>query len=257
VTLDPTAPEGLWVHSFADDPWQECLDHVRAALRLPHWNDRHRTVRKVRRAPAAPTDAERTASARDIWHQSGSVPGTLGERYLNGRGLELDLDLGAVLRFHPRCPFGKGATAPALIAAFHPFGVSRDEPPTAIHRIGLKPDGTKIGKMMLGPVGGCAIKLDADENITLGIGICEGLETGLAVRAKGWRPLWAVGSKGAVRAFPTLAGIEALTIFADHDASVGGQAAARECARHWAAEGREALVRTPRTVGADWLDVQP
>ena len=70
---------------------------------------------------------------------------------------------------------------------------------------------------MLGPVAGCAIKLDADEIVEEGLGICEGIETGLPIRATGWRPMWALGSAGAIATFAPIPGIECLTIFADHD----------------------------------------
>jgi putative DNA primase/helicase len=40
------------------------------------------------------------------------------------------------------------------------------------------------------------------------------------------RPGWARGSAGNVEAFPVLPGVEALTIFAGHDASGRGQEAA-------------------------------
>jgi putative DNA primase/helicase len=165
-----------------------------------------------------------------------------------------------VLRFHPCCAFDEteeGITIynPALIAAFRPI-VGDDEtvPPQAIHRIFLNPDGSKIAKKMLAPVTGCAVKLDGDDNVTQGLGIAEGIETALAVRATGWRPLWALGSEGAIRLFPLLPGIEALTIFADNDASGIGKAAARECGQRWADAGREVIIRTPFTTGCDWED---
>ena len=165
-----------------------------------------------------------------LWRESVDPRGSLAEKYLRGRGLELDDDLcGRVLRFHGHCPFGKddadkAVYVPALIVAFRPI---RDDdetrPPAAIHRIGLKPDGSKIGKMMLGPVGGCAVKLDADEHVEQGLGVCEGIETGLAIRATGWRPIWALGSAGAIKTFAPIPGIEALTIFADHDPTPGSR----------------------------------
>ena len=52
-------------------------------------------------------------------------------------------------------------------------------------------------------------------------------------------------------------GIEALTIFADNDQNGVGMAAARQCACAWQAAGCEAIIRTPRGTGCDWLDVQP
>jgi hypothetical protein len=56
--------------------------------------------------------------------------------------------------------------------------------------------------------------------------------------------VWAAGSAGAIRQFPVLTGIEALTIFADPGAA--GTTAAEECARRWADAGREARVLTPQ-----------
>jgi putative DNA primase/helicase len=140
---------------------------------------------------ARPDDeAARTEAACRIWRQAHDPRGTLAETYLKSRGLQLDDDLaGRVLRFHPTCPWGKDQRVPALLAAFRPRNdPGEDAPPSAIIRIGLTAEGGKLGKggdgkRMLGPVGGCAIKLDADEDVTLGLGITEGLETGLAVRA--------------------------------------------------------------------------
>jgi hypothetical protein len=107
---------------------------------------------------------------------------------------------------------------------------------------------------MLGPVGGCAIKFDDDAEVTYGLGVAEGPETALAVRASGWRPVWALGSADAIKAFAALNGIEALTVFADHDKSGTGRKAARECVNRWHAAGREAVGTMPRGVGCDWAD---
>ena len=56
-----------------------------------------------------------------------------------------------------------------------------------------------------------AIKLDADENVEQGLHIGEGIETCLAGRQLDFKPCWALGSAGAIRGFPVLSGIEALT----------------------------------------------
>jgi putative DNA primase/helicase len=205
-----------------------------------------------------------SAFAAAIWRESVDPHGTLAEQYPCGRGLKLDDDLcGQVLRFHPRCPFGRdeaGKTiyVPALVVAFRPIR-NDDETrlPQAIHRIGLNPDGSKLGKMMLGPVGGCAVKLDPDEDVEEGLGICEGIETGIAIRMAGWRPVWCLGSAGAIRTFGPIPGIECLTIFADHDQNGVGVSAARQCAQAWQAAGCEVFIRIPHGAGADWLDVQP
>jgi len=242
---------------------------ILAELRRRGWlDDIRRNFRPVRKAPPSPvpkhseTGNGRSDFAGAIWREAADPRGTLAEKYLDGRGLALDHNLcGRVLRFHPRCPFGwdeAGRTiyVPALIAAFRPL---RDDdetvPPRAIHRIGLDQDGHKVGKMMLGPVAGCAVKLDSDEDVEIGLGVAEGIETGIAIRMTGWRPVWALGSAGAIRMLEPIPGIETLTIFADHDRSGVGTAAANECARAWQAAGHEVLIRTPSNTGADWRDM--
>ena len=249
----------LLVHCFAGCDVRDILAELR---RLGWIEDIRRNSRPVRRARPVPvpkqTEPDKPSYfAGAIWREAVDPRGTLAEKYLSGRGLALDDDLcGRVLRFHARCPFG-GDRRPALIAAFRPVvnDPGEDEPPPAIHRIGLNPDGSRIAKMMLGPVGGCAVKLDADDMVEQGLGICEGIETGLAIRATGWRPVWALGSAGAIKSFVPILGIDCLTIFADRDANGVGTAAAAECAQAWHAAGHEVLIRTPRNKDADWLDM--
>jgi hypothetical protein len=255
----------LW-HCHAGCSQGEVRDALSARGLLPRAGE---AVQRGKERPAAkpaqqkqPPDEARHVFAQAIWREAVEPRGTLAEKYLNGRSLALDDDLcGRVLRFHGRCPFGRddaGRTihAPALVVAFRPFrGDDEAKPPQAIHRIGLQPDGSKLAKLMLGPVGGAAVKLDADADVEQGLGVCEGIETGLAIRATGWRPVWALGSAGAIGAFAPVPGIEALTIFADHDENGVGTAAAKQCAKAWLAAGTEVFIRTPRDVGADWQDV--
>jgi len=103
---------------------------------------------------------------------------------------------------------------------------------------------------------GAAIKLTPDSDVTLGLGIAEGCETALSLLSVGWHAIWAVGSENAIAAFPILEGIEALTIFADHDEDGGhGIEKARGCARRWAAAEREVRIVYPRVPGEDWNGV--
>ena len=244
---------GLLVHCFAGCDPLAVLAEIRARIGSDFDQVRPSSTRPGR-ADAAER-ARKIESAGRIWRASVSPRGTLAERYLNGRDIDLPDDLcDRVLRFHPACPW-KDSAVPALIAAFHPITEPDDDAlPVAIMRVGLNADGGKIAKgMMLGSVAGCAIKLDAGDNH--GLGIAEGLETALKVRACGWRPVWALGSAGGIETFAPLVGIEALTIFADNDESGTGIAAARACAERWADAELETFIRTPRTTGADWADV--
>jgi hypothetical protein len=249
----------LLVKCFAGCDPRDILAELRRRGLL---DDRQRDFRPKRRALPTPKPADSkhrySDFAAQIWRESVHPSGTLAERYLSGRGLELADDLAMrVLRFHRHCPFkddaGRTIHVPALIVAFRPIcNDDQTKPPQAIHRIGLRPDAAKIDKMMLGGIVGCAVKLDPDSIIGKELGVCEGVETGLAIRAVGWRPVWALGSAGAVRTLEPIPGIEALTIFADHDAA--GLAAARECAQRWADAGIEAFIRTRKIAGKDWAD---
>jgi hypothetical protein len=200
--------------------------------------------------------ARHQACARRIWREAIDPRGTPAERYLKSRGLALpDTVAGRVLRFHPDCPFGKGQPRrPCLVAAFRPIrgDLDPDAEPVAIHRIALVPSTQR--KMMLGPVTDAAIKLSSDQDVGEGLGICEGIETGLAILNAGWAPVWALGSADAIEHFPVLSGITALSIFADHDASGTGSRAAEICADRWL-DHADVLITTPHAIGADWADI--
>ena len=114
------------------------------------------------------------------------------------------------------------------------------------------PDGHSA-KRMLGASEGAAIKLCADHDVTLGLGLAEGIENALTAICAECRPVWAAGTAGRIERFPVLPGIEALTIFADPGAT-GGRAA-RTCARRWAEAGREARIILPQRHDQDWNDV--
>ena len=58
-----------------------------------------------------------------------------------------------------------------------------------------------------------------------------------------------------MRAFPVLAGIEALTILVDHDVSGEGQFAAAICAQRWREAGREVVRLMPRIAGTDFNNI--
>jgi hypothetical protein len=111
---------------------------------------------------------------------------------------------------------------------------------TGIHRTALTLDGVKVGRKMLGIAAGSAIKLDADDAVTHGLIIGEGIETCQAARQLGLRPTWALGSVGGIASFPVLAGIECLTILAerspDGTPNAASERAVAECGEH---RGRE------------------
>lgn len=208
-------------------------------------------VPETRRAAREPQEQRSVDLARTIWAAAIPPSGTVIETYLRSRGLQLQP--GAPIRFHPLCPRGMDHL-PAMVALMTDPATNA---PIGIHRTFLQPDGSgkadvKPTKMMLGTAG--IIRLSRDEDSTMGLGICEGIETGLAIlQLIQWGPIWACGSAGGIARFPVLPGIEALTIFADADDQGAGLLAAQSCAEHWTAAGREVTIQTP-PAGTDWLD---
>jgi hypothetical protein len=248
VRLDPAAPDGFTCHSFAGDDWRSCRDHVRAGLGLGLWRAIKSDAPDLKPKPA--DDGDLGAWGLRLWGEARDAKGTLAERYLAGRGLDLDDRAREALRFHPSCPFGKGQRHPCIIALFRDL---RTDKAVAIQRTALTPEGEKIDRMMAGPVAGAAVKLDPDDCVTYGLAIAEGVESALAARRL-FRPTWALGSAGAIRNFPVLGGLEALTIFADADPT--GQEAAEACAARYRAAGfpAEDVVILTSTLGNDAND---
>lgn len=212
VKLVPIAADGFVVHSHAGDDWRACRDYVRERLGLPRWepgDGQRRTLpahhtdkwdlaaveAEADEGPRVWTEDEmvRIANARRIWEAALDPRGTPAEQYLREhRWLNLPDELAdRVLRFSPACPWknentGKIEHIPALIA---PFRSIDNDAVTAIHRIALEPFLAKPQRRMLGVVHRAAIKLDARSER---LGICEGLETGMAARELGYKPIWAL-----------------------------------------------------------------
>jgi len=162
---------------------------------------------------------------RIIWREAVDLVDNPGAAYLAGRLGRRPARI-ADLRYHPRCPRGRDRL-PALVALMRDAITNE---PTGVHRTFVRPDGSgkadvRPAKMMLGAAAGAVVKLIPDESATMGLGLSEGIEDGLAIIRAGWSPVWACLSAGAMSSFPLLAGIEALTVFCDAD-SPGRRAAA-------------------------------
>jgi hypothetical protein len=202
---------------------------------------------KRQRAVTVTAPRNEGGMAQALWREGVAPHGTLAQRYLEGRRLQLFEDVAnRVVRFHPSCPFGRGVRHPCMLVAFRSVADDRLQ---AIHRTALDPGAKKLGRKMLGPVAGAAIKIDADQDVEQGLTIGEGFETCLAGRMLGFRPVWALGSATAIGTFPVLAGIDALTILAETDDSGANAQAIKTCGNRWAAEHREVIVATPRGAG--------
>lgn len=207
-----------------------------------------------RPAPTRPADSRNTDTARRLWCEAVQPAGSPVESYLRTRNLGLQDH--APIRFHPACPRG-AERLPAMLALMTDPATGE---PCGLHRTFLAPDGSgkaprgldgEGAKMMLGGAG--VIRLSPDHDVTLGLGLCEGIETGLALLQHfRWAPVWAAASAGAIHRFPLLCGIESLTVFADADAA--GLAAARACKARWMEAGKEAHVVWPGEAGRDFAD---
>ncbi|MES0171282.1 toprim domain-containing protein [Mesorhizobium sp. M0006] len=267
VMLDSDAADGFRINSFAGDDWRICRDHVRQMLGIPD-SGHHRPNAQLSRlgwATIPASDNSHVDIAHRLWRAAMPIGGTLAAVYLLDRGLGLSGEVlnGHALRFHGACPFRLQNTTtvrlPSMLAAMVDIPTNEF---CGVHRTALKPDGRGkaevpgLGnpKKMLGRAAGACVKLSADENVSIGLHVSEGIETALACMAMGFRPMWVALSAGGIAKFPVLAGVEALTVFTDHDAS--GIAAAAECASRWDGAGKDVTRIIPALKGTDFADGQ-
>ena len=178
-----------------------------------------------------------------IWAKTVPLRGTLGETYLHHRHCALppaDSDL----RYLPA-----SERHPPSLCALVTDAITAE--PMTLHFTRLRPDGlgkagTERDKLLLKGhrKAGGVIRLWPDEAVTHGLGVGEGIETMLSA-AHGYTPVWGCIDAGNMAAFPVLAGIEALVIFADNDPP--GLKAAQECAQRWADAGRDVRLVMPES----------
>jgi hypothetical protein len=217
---------------------------------------------KPKPRPEPEVDHAKVQLALELWHAGYDIAGTPVETYLASRKVLNLLPDGApwdVLRFHPACPFA-GHKVPAMVALVRNI---RTNEPQAIHRTAIDLGGNKIkvdgkSRMALGPVAGGAIKLTDDADVTLCLGIGEGIETVISLRALpkfGLSPVWSLISAGGIEAFPVLSGIECLHIAIDNDPHGRGLAAAKVCRRRWRDTGLEVYKVETKDQGTDLNDV--
>jgi putative DNA primase/helicase len=241
VRDDAAKLDGIDVHCFAGCSWQEVKGELQRQQLLtePALDGGRRAVASAGRgvvrdmssvarpSPSGPDDAQcRIDLTLRIWREAVPLKDTLGLRYFTEvRGLHIgSLELDHAVRWHNREDMIVALMTDPITGA-----------PTGIYRTFLAKDATKISRRMLGHQG--VIRLSRGE-VTLGLGVTEGIEDGLAVLLSGWSPLWCATSAGGIERFPVLRGIESLTIFADVDQV--GMRAAQVCASRWIEAGREA-----------------
>ena len=264
VRLSASSLDGFIVHSFAGDDWRDCRDYVRQRLGIAPdaWRDESRRPTPSRDVDDAERLKRALASAKRIASELVPLSGTPGEVYLRQVRRNDTVAIKDVLSridaigWHPAVYFNEPGHH------FHQrklgcvVGVMTDPvtatPTGAISRTYVAPDGTKVGKAKtLGrPVG--IVRLSPDDEVTQALCLAEGQETALSGMSIGLRPMWSTGSSGLLAGFPVLPGVQALTVFVDHDVSGAGEKAARQVEAPWVATTRarsSSPARFPWTAG--------
>jgi hypothetical protein len=190
--------------------------------------------------------------ALDTWSKSIEIKGTPVEKYLLGRGINIQTILKCNdIRFN-NCKLPGNAEAgkvyPAMISLYRDI-ITND--PVAIHRTYLdiiSPD--KIiakEKANLGSNKNAVIKITDEADVYDTLFITEGIENSLSALLKGFAPVWATGDAGSLSNFKPIPGIKQLIIFADNDDA--GKKSAENCALAWKSYGETHIFKTPEGGG--------
>jgi putative DNA primase/helicase len=270
VRFDARVRGGFSVYSQCGDDWRACRVHVQELL--------NGGAASVARAvglgrSAAEKVNDRIRLALELWDEGRDPRGTLAEKYLHSRGLGLDSELrSTAVRFHPACAW-RGERGmervPVLLVPFRNIASGRI---TGVQRIRLNLDGTRHGRRGLGITADAAIMIDPVEHVgstEMRAGQCaraveivrrrgllvigEGAETCLAARKMGFRPVWALGSVGAIGRFPIIPGVTQLTILGE--AGRPSMDMSLKCASRWRAQQCRVRIIVPDQGLSDMNDV--
>lgn len=226
--------------------------------------------RPIEHSDAAPTGASMQGMrklAEDIWQEAQPIAaGDAVATYLARRGIVL-AEYPRVLRTHGALGYyvkQPGQTRArrvrdysAMVAAVQ----GPDDRLVSLHRTyleqGAKAPLTDCKKLLTAGISGAAVRLFEPG---AELAVAEGIETALAVHASTGMPTWAALSAANMEKLWIPARIHKLAIYADHDASYTGQAAAYALARRvrMQARGRpapEVSVHVPHAVDSDWADL--
>jgi hypothetical protein len=204
--------DGFRVHSFANDDWMVCKDHVRNLLNLP---DNFSPARDMPLVSNCQLDTDKLGEARRLWRCRSDDLGLVRTYLHHARGY--DGPIPPSIGFLPaeRYPH------PAMIAC---FGIGEVR---GVHLTFLRSDGTGKAdidrpKIMLGPSNGWPIVI-AEPNDLLALAITEGIEDALSISTTGVGA-WAAGSCTRIRGLADVVPecIECLTIAGDFDDNAAG-----------------------------------
>ena len=184
----------------------------------------------------SPSLEPRVKAHLTIWRAGRPIEGTLAERYIREvRHIWAPLE---DLRFHPRCPRGKGRLAsfePALLIAMRKAGAI-----AAIQRIFLDPSTSDYTeKRVLGQAIGAACTNGSPGKT---IGICEGFETAAAYTSLTGIQAWATMGAKRFHQVDIPASVETVILLADNDPE----------GRHARDRALEAYCRPGLSIETEW-----
>jgi len=204
------------------------------------------------RAHRAETDgAWLRERAAELWMHARDTRGTVVERYLTNRAIDL---LSPAIRFHPRAPLGPSGRVvfrPAMLAA-----VQEGRRIVAVQRTFLEPNRARRARdlgnprRLLGRPGRGAVMLAAATHV---LGLAEGVETALAAMIRFHIPVWAVLGNERLATIAIPRTVEHLVLLPDNDrAGRRAEALAREA---HGTGGRVIETMWPDRGLNDWNDV--
>lgn len=176
--------------------------------------------------------------AQRLWDDSKPLSG-MALAYLESRLCAIP-PAGGDLRWHDAVKHPSGYVGAALIGLVTHIVTNE---PMSLHRTWITPNG-KAGldkaRLLIAnhPVKHGVIRLWADDAVTNGLGIAEGIETALSL-AHEYQPVWAAISATNMGDLPVLDGIESIMIAVDTDDA--GQLAAQRLGHRWVQAGKEAF----------------
>ena len=192
-----------------------------------------------------------------VWNESKPNSARL-EKYFDSRGLSIDIPL--TLRLHPnQYHFATGKDYPAMVAM-----IKKGDAIVGIHRTFLDHEDSgkaeieksKLLKKCAETMSGGAVRLfepEADKPLVL----CEGIETGLAIREySGW-PVWPCTSRTMLEKVELPEHCNEIVVGADYDLSGDGEQSAKVLANRLVSEGRKVRISLPpfnEGLYGDWLD---
>jgi hypothetical protein len=214
-------------------------------LDLDNWDERESEERRE-------NDGERTRWAGRLWDRAVDARKSPVECYPRSRGIGIAPPRS--LRWLASWKHPSGVFLPAMLARVS----NVDDKLVAVHRTYLLASGEGKAaidpdKASLGPTRGAAVRLGPfDPARALIVG--EGIETTLSLMQLRGLPGWAALSTSGLRNLALPRAVTRALIAVDHDRNGAGEAAARDAAQRWLAEGREVRLAMPAGFG-DWNDV--